>query len=259
MLLASTLSSTSKIAAEALAGADTLIKMVPAGKHVMSLWTELADAVKTGTLLIDCSTIDVESAQGAHALAAGIGCQSLNAPVSGGTFGAVDATLTFMVGSASRVRAPAGFLDADARWPGGSFFVTEAQPVEQTAHIRTVHHHPAFLQRHAQLVQCQLAVFFHSLANEVGMRPELAPAGAVPLPARCKRTRFGSQLHQIVHKSRRNTKMARSLSVAVAFLHKHNNAHTQLDRMRLAHRGSPSAANESPKLLSVNPFGRDAL
>jgi 3-hydroxyisobutyrate dehydrogenase len=87
-------------AAEAVAGAGTVITMLPAGKHVISVWTELVATVEVGTLLIDCSTIDVESARKVHALAAGVGCPSLDAPVSGGTTGAAAATLTFMVGGA---------------------------------------------------------------------------------------------------------------------------------------------------------------
>ncbi len=87
--------------AEAIAGADTVITMLPAGKHVVSVWTELVGSVEAGTLLIDCSTIDVESARKAHAMAASAGCPSLDAPVSGGTGGASAGTLTFMVGGAA--------------------------------------------------------------------------------------------------------------------------------------------------------------
>ena len=59
--------------------------------------------VPSGTLLIDCSTIDIDSARRAHALAAGKGCVSLDAPVSGGTGGATAATLTFMIGGEQSV------------------------------------------------------------------------------------------------------------------------------------------------------------
>jgi 3-hydroxyisobutyrate dehydrogenase len=75
-----------------------VITMLPKGEHVVSVWTALAGLVSPGTLLIDCSTIDVESARPAHALAAESDCRSLDAPVSGGTTGAAAATLTFMVG-----------------------------------------------------------------------------------------------------------------------------------------------------------------
>jgi 3-hydroxyisobutyrate dehydrogenase len=72
--------------------------MLPAGKHVLSVWTEVVPAMTKGTLIIDCSTIDVESAKQAHALAAKHGVLSVDAPVSGGTAGAKAATLTFMCG-----------------------------------------------------------------------------------------------------------------------------------------------------------------
>ncbi|WP_336809927.1 3-hydroxyisobutyrate dehydrogenase [Bosea sp. MMO-172] len=85
-------------AKEAVAEAEVVVTMLPAGKHVLAVWADILPAVKPGTLLIDSSTIDVESARKAHALAAERGCLSLDAPVSGGTGGAKGATLTFMVG-----------------------------------------------------------------------------------------------------------------------------------------------------------------
>lgn len=84
----------------AVADAEVVVTMLPAGKHVLSVWADILPAVKPGTLLIDSSTIDVDSARKAHALAAEHGCPSLDAPVSGGTGGAKAATLTFMVGGA---------------------------------------------------------------------------------------------------------------------------------------------------------------
>jgi 3-hydroxyisobutyrate dehydrogenase len=87
-------------AREAVADAEIVVTMLPAGKHVLSVWADILPAVKPGTLLIDSSTIDVDSARKAHALAAEHGCLSLDAPVSGGTGGAKAATLTFMVGGA---------------------------------------------------------------------------------------------------------------------------------------------------------------
>jgi len=85
-------------AAETLIGATIVITMLPAGHHVLSVWSELVAVVDQGTLMIDCSTIDVDSARKCHALADGAGCLSLDAPVSGGTAGASAGTLTFMVG-----------------------------------------------------------------------------------------------------------------------------------------------------------------
>jgi 3-hydroxyisobutyrate dehydrogenase len=87
-------------AAEAVSSADTIITMLPAAKHVIAVWTDLAALVKSGTLLIDSSTIDVENARKAHALLADKGCLTLDAPVSGGTSGAAAGTLTFMIGGA---------------------------------------------------------------------------------------------------------------------------------------------------------------
>jgi 3-hydroxyisobutyrate dehydrogenase len=79
-------------------GAEVVVTMLPAGKHVLSVWNEVMPEMKKGALVIDCSTIDVESAKQAHALAARHGIASIDAPVSGGTGGARAATLTFMCG-----------------------------------------------------------------------------------------------------------------------------------------------------------------
>ncbi|MFN8720057.1 MAG: 3-hydroxyisobutyrate dehydrogenase [Rhodospirillales bacterium] len=93
--------------AVAVAGADAVVTMLPAGRHVVGVWTELAGLVAPGTLLIDSSTVDVDSARAAHALAAGRGCPAVDAPVSGGTAGAAAGTLTFMVGGAQDAFAKA--------------------------------------------------------------------------------------------------------------------------------------------------------
>jgi 3-hydroxyisobutyrate dehydrogenase len=80
--------------------ADVVVTMLPAGRHVVSVWTDILPAVRAGALVIDCSTIDVESARAAHAMAGERGLASLDAPVSGGITGAAAGTLTFMAGGA---------------------------------------------------------------------------------------------------------------------------------------------------------------
>ena len=94
-------------AAAAVKGADTVVTMLPAGKHVISVWTDVVPSMSKGALIIDCSTIDVESAKQAHALAAQSGMLSVDAPVSGGTGGAKGATLTFMCGGEDKAFATA--------------------------------------------------------------------------------------------------------------------------------------------------------
>jgi 3-hydroxyisobutyrate dehydrogenase len=94
-------------AVAAVKGADVVITMLPAGKHVLSVWSEIIASMTKGSLIIDCSTIDVESAKHAHALAAKHGIASVDAPVSGGTGGAKGATLTFMCGGDDKAFAAA--------------------------------------------------------------------------------------------------------------------------------------------------------
>ena len=91
----------------AVKGADVVITMLPAGRHVLSVYESVAAQAAAGTLFIDSSTIDVDSARKAHAIAARYGMLSVDAPVSGGTGGASAGTLTFMAGGATEAFARA--------------------------------------------------------------------------------------------------------------------------------------------------------
>lgn len=85
---------------DAVANAEIVVTMLPAGHHVRSVYLDngiLAHAPK-GALLIDSSTIDVDSAKTVHVAAEKAGFQFIDAPVSGGTGGAEAGTLTFMCG-----------------------------------------------------------------------------------------------------------------------------------------------------------------
>jgi 3-hydroxyisobutyrate dehydrogenase len=94
-------------AIDAVKEASVIVTMLPAGKHVLSVWNEVLPHVAKGALIIDSSTIDVESSVQAHALAAKHGIASIDAPVSGGTGGAKAGTLTFMAGGAATAFATA--------------------------------------------------------------------------------------------------------------------------------------------------------
>ena len=88
-------------ASEVLEGAEIVVTMLPAGRHVLAVWQDILPRLAAGSLIIDCSTIDVDSARQAHALAEQAGMLSLDAPVSGGTGGAKAGTLTFMAGGSA--------------------------------------------------------------------------------------------------------------------------------------------------------------
>lgn len=88
-------------AAEAIAGADIVITMLPAGPQVREVYLGnpgILGRAGSGALLIDCSTIDVDTSRAVAAAAYEAGFDMVDAPVSGGTAGAAAATLTFMVG-----------------------------------------------------------------------------------------------------------------------------------------------------------------
>jgi 3-hydroxyisobutyrate dehydrogenase len=86
-------------AAEAVRAADVVVTMLPAGAHVRAVWTEeVIPNARAGALIIDCSTVDVESARTVAEAATDAGLRAADAPVSGGIMAADAGTLAFMVG-----------------------------------------------------------------------------------------------------------------------------------------------------------------
>jgi 3-hydroxyisobutyrate dehydrogenase len=102
-----TAAETAKLAA---ARAEVVVTMLPAGKQVRETYLGpdgIVEGAKAGTLLIDSSTIDVDSARAVAAAADSKGLLMLDAPVSGGVTGAGAATLTFMCGGSAQAFARA--------------------------------------------------------------------------------------------------------------------------------------------------------
>eukprot|EP00903_Cladosiphon_okamuranus_P001371 g1369.t1 len=101
--------------AELAAAADVIVTMLPAGKHVRQIYTGeggILEHAKSGTLLIDSSTIDVDSARAVSEAATAKGMPMVDAPVSGGVAGAAGGTLTFMVGGSDEAfEAARPYLD----------------------------------------------------------------------------------------------------------------------------------------------------
>lgn len=89
-------------AAHAVEGADAVVSMLPAGRHVLQLYlderTGILPALADDCLILDCSTIDADSARELAAAAAARGLIAMDAPVSGGVAAAQAGTLTFMCG-----------------------------------------------------------------------------------------------------------------------------------------------------------------
>ena len=88
-------------AIDAVRGAQVVISMLPASRHVEGLYlgeNGILAAIAAGALVIDCSTIAPATASKVEAAAAERGLAMIDAPVSGGTAGAAAGTLTFIVG-----------------------------------------------------------------------------------------------------------------------------------------------------------------
>lgn len=83
---------------DACTGAEAVVTMLPAGQHVLSVYADVFQHAPKSALLIDASTIDVETARKVNAQAAAAGFAMVDAPVSGGVAGAQGGTLTFMCG-----------------------------------------------------------------------------------------------------------------------------------------------------------------
>tara|TARA_R110002072_G_scaffold49863_12_gene134997 strand:+ start:3514 stop:4404 length:891 start_codon:yes stop_codon:yes gene_type:complete len=97
-------------AADAAVGVEVIFSMLPAGPHVRAVYMDEGGVIERadpGTLMIDSSTIDVESARAVIAAAEAAGHQMVDAPVSGGVAGAAAGTLTMMVGGSDAAFAAA--------------------------------------------------------------------------------------------------------------------------------------------------------
>ena len=99
-------------AVAATEGQDVVVTMLPNGVILQAVYKDIVPAAKSGALLIDCSTVDVDSAKKAHDAASAAGLLSVDAPVSGGVGGAAAGTLTFMAGgSDASIAAANSVLD----------------------------------------------------------------------------------------------------------------------------------------------------
>ncbi|WP_348541140.1 3-hydroxyisobutyrate dehydrogenase [Thalassococcus arenae] len=94
-------------AGEAARGADIVITMLPNGAILRAVAAEVIPVMPPGAVLLDCSTVDVESARAVAEQADAAGLAALDAPVSGGIGGAAAGTLTFMVGGSEAAFAKA--------------------------------------------------------------------------------------------------------------------------------------------------------
>ncbi len=95
--------------AAAATGADVVITMLPNGQILRAVANEIIPVMAKGATLVDCSTVDVESARAVDKQAFEAGLMFVDAPVSGGVGGAAAGTLTFMAGG-----SPAAFNVAEA-------------------------------------------------------------------------------------------------------------------------------------------------
>ncbi|MEP5168970.1 MAG: 3-hydroxyisobutyrate dehydrogenase [Shimia thalassica] len=102
--------SMAETAAAAATGADVVITMLPNGQILRAVANEIVPAMSQGAALVDCSTVDVDSARAVAEQADAAGLLAVDAPVSGGVGGAAGGTLTFMAGGSTDAFAKAAPL-----------------------------------------------------------------------------------------------------------------------------------------------------
>ena len=122
-------------AQDAVQGAEAIVTMLPASQHVEGLFLgngNLLASIAKGTLVIDSSTIAAATSQKVAKAAEAAGIDFIDAPVSGGTGGAIAGTLTFMVGgSAAQLERARPLLEK----MGANIFHAGAVGAGQTAKI----------------------------------------------------------------------------------------------------------------------------
>ncbi|TLP56469.1 3-hydroxyisobutyrate dehydrogenase [Parasedimentitalea maritima] len=96
--------------AEAATGADVVITMLPNGQILRAVADQIIPAMTAGATLVDCSTVDVDSARAVAEQTASSDLLFVDAPVSGGIGGAAGGTLTFMAGGSDDAFAKANPL-----------------------------------------------------------------------------------------------------------------------------------------------------
>ncbi|WP_420002968.1 3-hydroxyisobutyrate dehydrogenase [Arenibacterium sp. LLYu02] len=97
-------------AAEAAAGAEVVITMLPNGQILRAVANDILPVMTAGAAFVDCSTVDVDSARAVAEQAEAAGILAVDAPVSGGIGGAAAGTLTFMAGGSDAAFAKAAPL-----------------------------------------------------------------------------------------------------------------------------------------------------
>lgn len=93
---------TADSAAGCAEGQDVVITMLPNGAILRSVAADILPPMARGAVLLDCSTVDVESARAVAEQAGAAGVLAMDAPVSGGVGGAAGGTLTFMAGGSEQ-------------------------------------------------------------------------------------------------------------------------------------------------------------
>lgn len=99
-------------AAAAAKDADVVITMLPDGNILRNVSDQIHKVMKPGAIHLDCSTVDVQSARAVAAQAETHDLHAIDAPVSGGTVGATNGTLTFMAGGPQAGSTPRSVASA---------------------------------------------------------------------------------------------------------------------------------------------------
>ncbi|MQA09484.1 MAG: 2-hydroxy-3-oxopropionate reductase [Pseudonocardiaceae bacterium] len=182
---------------EAVHGADVVITMLPDSPDVRAVSADIAAAASEGTLFIDCSTIRPDVAREVDEACAASGIRVLDAPVSGGEKGAIDGTLSIMVGGRE-----ADFADAKPVFeamgktivhvgpPGAGQTVKAANQLMVAGNIQLVAEALVFLEAHGVHTGSAIEVLGGGMAGS-----KVLEAKAGPMTSRQFTPGFRAELH----------------------------------------------------------------
>ncbi|MGA2520581.1 MAG: NAD(P)-dependent oxidoreductase [Acidimicrobiales bacterium] len=173
-------------AADTAAASEVLVLCVPNSPDVVSVLDAVVPALRPGTIVVDCSTIDPDVERAQHERVAGAGGRYLDAPVSGGTVGAKNGTLTLMVGGdpatlddARPALEPMAGLIVHVGGPGMGQVVKLCNNLIYAAQMVATAEATALAQRSGVDMAKLLEVLLHSTGDCVAVRTRLPVPGVI--------------------------------------------------------------------------------
>jgi len=168
-------------------GSEVLVLCVPNSPDVVQVVDAVLPALGPGTIVVDCSTIDPEVERAQHERVTATGARYLDAPVSGGTVGAQNGTLTLMVGgddatltAARPALEPMAGLIVHVGGPGMGQVVKLCNNLIYAAQMVATAEATGLALRSGVDMDKLLEVLLHSTGDCTAVRTRLPVPGVIP-------------------------------------------------------------------------------